>query len=289
MELIKTIRDNDKLRSSFNLLTEQTFGFNFEEWYRLGYWREDYRPYAMVENGKVIANVSVNHTDFFLDGQTVRLIQLGTVMTDPDFRNRGLIRSIMAEIESDYTDTADGMYLFANDEVLDFYPKFGFRKGSEWQYEKEVALNSPAAVEQRSMKYEKNRLMFEYAMHRASGAFPMIGNVGLTFFYVSSFMSECVWYAPGLDAWAIAEKDGSELMLHAVYGAGTEEMIAAFGEEICHVTLGYVPEHPEPYQKILIQEEDCTFFVKGGFFDSLHQNCFVFRPCPTHKQLEKII
>ena len=69
MELIKTIRDNDKLRSSFNLLTEQTFGFNFEEWYRLGYWREDHRPYAMVENGKVIANVSVNQADYLWKGK----------------------------------------------------------------------------------------------------------------------------------------------------------------------------------------------------------------------------
>jgi len=271
MELMKNIRDNDALRHSFNLLTEQTFGFNFEQWYRLGYWREAYRPYAMVENGQVVANVSVNHTDFVFDGHTVHLIQLGTVMTDPAFRNRGLIRSIMEEIEKDFADKMDGMYLFANDEVVDFYPKFGFREGCEWQYEKDVHLSGAAAVENRSMKSENNRVRFEHAMRRATGAFAMEGNAGLTFFYASSFMSECVWYAPELDAWAIAEKEDAVLTLHAVFGAGTEEMIAAFGEEICHVILGYVPECPALYQKKILREEDCTFFVKGAFFSSFEE------------------
>jgi len=231
MELIKNYRDNDALRRSFNTLTEKTFGFHFEDWYRLGYWREDYIPYSMVENGEVVANVSVNITNFSFRGRLVPLLQLGTVMTAEKWRGRGLIRRLMAEIEKDFVGKTEGMYLFANDTVLDFYPKFGFRKAQEWICAKPIVTTAPCTVERRSMKDAENRAAFEKALKGRTGAFSMVGNEGLTFFYASSFMSECVWYAPALDAWAVAEAEGENLLLHEVYGAGTEEMIAAFGGE----------------------------------------------------------
>jgi len=271
MELIKTIRDDAQLRGSFNDLTERTFGFHFENWHRLGYWRENYCPYAMVEDGRVVANVSVNHTDFLLEGQRVKLIQLGTVMTDPDYRNRGLIRRIMAEIEQDWADKVDGMYLFANDEVLEFYPKFGFVKGRETQYARAVCRSGARTAVRKSMESEENRLALERAMEKHSaGGFPAVGNPGLTFFYVTSFMSECVWYDGALDAWAVAEEDGDTLTLHAVFGAGTEEMIAAFGG-VKRAVLGYVPEDTAGYDRGEVVEEDSTFFVKGAFFENFEK------------------
>ena len=271
MELMKNYRHNDSLRQSFNKLTEMTFGFNFENWYRLGYWREDYVPYSMVDDGVVVANVSVNHTDFLLEGKTVRLIQLGTVMTHPEYRNRGLIRQIMDAIEADYAGSVDGVYLFANDEVLEFYPKFGFRRGREWQYGKQINTDGPRCVEQWDMTNEENRNALEKAMQHTAGAFPMAGNEGLGFFYTSSFMSGCVWYAPALDAWAVGELEGERLVLHAVYGASTEQMIAAFGSGISRVELGCVPEDCAGYDREEVAEEDCTFFVKGAFFEMFEE------------------
>lgn len=64
---VKDYRSNDELRASFNELVKKTFGLDFEDWYQNGYWTEKYNPYSMVENGKVIANVSVNLTDYLCD------------------------------------------------------------------------------------------------------------------------------------------------------------------------------------------------------------------------------
>ena len=91
-------------------------------------------PYSVVVDGAVAANVSVNRTDFVLDGEKKRFIQLGTVMTDERYRGRGMIRRLMAEVERDCAGKADGVYLFANGTVLDFYPKFGFRRAAEVRY-----------------------------------------------------------------------------------------------------------------------------------------------------------
>ena len=275
MELIKNYRENEALRCSFNALTEKTFGFHFEDWYQKGYWGEDYRPYSMVEDGRVVANVSVNHTNFNLNGRIVRLIQLGTVMTDEAYRNRGLIRTIMEEIERDYAGKVDGMYLFANDEVVEFYPKFGFCQGQEWQYSTTVGNFGPCRMRRVSMAEAENRIAFERGMARSApiGAFDMAGNHGLIFFYVASFMADCVYYSPELDAWAIAEKDGEKLMLHAVYGADAESIIAAFGGEIRRVALGFAPADAAGYERELLREEDCTFFVKGVFFEEFDARC----------------
>ena len=137
-EIMKGYQKDDKLRNSFNALALETFHLNFEDWYQNGFWRENYIPYSIVIDGKVVANVSVNLTDMMYDGEIKKFIQLGTVMTAKEFRNQGLIRQIMREIEADYKDKVDGMYLFANDSVLDFYPKFGFKESREYQYGKSL-------------------------------------------------------------------------------------------------------------------------------------------------------
>ena len=128
--IVKGYCADDALRRSFDALAQRTFGLTFEDWYQNGFWGDDYVPYSVVVDGAVAANVSVNRTDFVLDGEKKRFIQLGTVMTDERYRGRGMIRRLMAEVERDCAGKADGVYLFANDTVLDFYPKFGFRRAA---------------------------------------------------------------------------------------------------------------------------------------------------------------
>ena len=137
-KLEKNYRNNDTLRKSFNELAQKTFGFDFEDWYQNGFWGDNYNPYSIVIDGKVVSNVSVNKTDMLMDGEVKHFLQLGTVMTDEQYRNKGLSRMLMEQIELDYAGKVDGIYLFANDSVLDFYPKLGFQKAKEYQYSRKV-------------------------------------------------------------------------------------------------------------------------------------------------------
>ena len=100
--IVKNIRDDAGLRSSFNRLAEKTFELNFENWYQNGYWKDNYIPYAAVREGQVVANVSVNPMAFSENGVTRHYIQLGTVMTDPAFRGQGLCRLLMEAVEKDW-------------------------------------------------------------------------------------------------------------------------------------------------------------------------------------------
>lgn len=146
IQVIKNYRDNAELRTSFNELAKATFGLDFEDWYQNGYWTDRYNPHSIVMDGKVVANVSVNRTDFEWNDEMKHFLQLGTVMTDEAYRSRGLIRRIMEEIDAEYAGKVDGIYLFANNSVLDFYPKFGFAPAKQYEYVREAKteVNVPA-------------------------------------------------------------------------------------------------------------------------------------------------
>lgn len=276
MEIVKNIRENETLRKSFNELAEKTFGLNFEGWLQNGYWTDNYIPYCMVENGRVIANVSANHTDMLVNGKRWKLIQLGTVMTEESYRNRGLIRAIMAEIDRDFAD-ADGIYLFANDSVVQFYPKFGFEVGKEYICSKSVNQTGENTLENVPMHTPENRMRLEKAMQetRFRTGCEMLDNPQLIFFYVSQFMQESVFHSPALDAWIIAEQDGENLFIHNVFGPQTlqlDDVIAAFGSSVKTVTLGFSPADSTGWTQQEWHQEDCTFFVKGAAVDLFREN-----------------
>ena len=275
MEIVKHYRNNKALRDSFNALAEETFGMNFENWYQHGFWGDNYDPYSVVLEGKVVANVSLNRTDMLVGGQRKRLYQLGTVMTAEAYRNRGYIRAIMAEIEKD-TANADGVYLFGNDSVLDFYPKFGFTKSKESVYSKPVTQSGGCRMHSIPMDSPEGWDKLRKAMEES--IFPtachMVDNPGLIFFYVTQFMQDCVYYDERLDAWVIAKQEDGSLLIHNIFSHNVfplNDAIAAFGSSVTKVTLGFTPADPTGFVCENLKEEDCTFFTKGEVFNTFSE------------------
>ena len=279
--VIKNYRNDAALRASFNELAGKTFYIDFEDWYQNGYWQDAYNPYSIVLDGKVVANVSVNRTDFIWNGSRKHFIQLGTVMTDEQYRNRGLIRQIMKEIEKDCGNEGDGMYLFASASVLDFYPKFGFRKAEEYQYAKEVSIQKEKSMVQVHMRDKKAWDTLEEAIKRSIpyGCFEMVDNRGLFMFYVTKYMQENVYYDKELDVYAVAEIEDGELLLHQVFTEKEIELdkiIEAFGSKIRQVRLAFMPKDTTGYTISRIEKEDTTLFLKGNGIDELRQSKLMF-------------
>lgn len=285
-KIIKAYKENDTLRFHFNELAQKTFGLNFEDWYQNGYWGENYIPYSILDGDKVAANVSVNVTDFIWNGEIKHFIQLGTVMTEEKYRNKGLIRRLMQEIERDYGEKADGFYLFANDSVLDFYPKFGFEEAAEYQYSKQISIYEEKKVKPVSMKEKADWKRLEQIIETSvnNSKFEMIKNVSLIMFYITKFMQENVFYIEEQNTYVIAETEGEHLLIHNVFSeapADLEQVFRAFGKDIKHVTLGFVPQDTEQFCRSKIQEEDTTLFVKGKGFSGFEQGKIMF-PTLSH-------
>lgn len=202
------------------------------------------------------------------DGKVKHLIQLGTVMTDEAYRKQGLIREIMEQIDVDYQGKVDGMYLFANDNVVTFYPKFGFQKGVEYQYTKEIMNKGKNQFAKIVMDNVTAWKQLENAMEQSvfHGRFDMVNNKELIMFYVTKYLQESVYYHKDTDTYVIAEIEDGKIFIQNVFSGKLTELdciLALFGEDIREVTLGFTPIDTESYQVTDFHGEDCTFFVKG--------------------------
>jgi predicted GNAT family N-acyltransferase len=283
---VKNYRDNNTLRSSFNNLTEKTYNFNFIEWYNNGFWTEKYIPYSLADGEKIIANVSVNLMSFKMDGVEKNYIQIGTVMTDEEYRGQGLSRYLMENIIEEYKDKVDGIYLFANDSVLNFYPRFGFVEGREYQYSKYInAADSKIQIEKVDISDKLNREKFlAAAKNSVSNERFSLNNFGLIAFWATGPMSNLIYYIPNEDAYVIGEIKNENLYIHQVIASrkvNLGNVISSFGSDIIKVILGFTPYNAEGYDVEEFHEEDCTLFYLGKDLENIKKKQLIF-PTLSH-------
>lgn len=270
----KAIRENDKLRESFMELAVETFDLSFKAWYEAGYWTDKYIPYAMVDGEKVVANASVNIIDTVWKGVRKHYIQIGTVMTDKAYRKRGLSRRLLEEILCDWKDRCDAVYLFANDTVLDFYPRFGFVEAREYQCSvptKGMPVSAGSGTVRKldmSAEADKALLKHYYAKSNPFSELPMVDNYGLLMFYCSAFMKDSVFYCEEYDAVVIASQEGEAFTCYDIYCDKREplqEIVAASaGAGTEKVVFGFTPKDTSGCLEAMIDNQDDTLFVLNG-------------------------
>jgi predicted N-acetyltransferase YhbS len=214
--LVKNVKDTAVLRDSFNELAMKVFGINFEDWYEKGFWTDQYVPFCYVDNGAVVANVSVNILDFIIQGEKKRALQIGTVMTHPSYRNRGLSKKLMNEVLASHEGKYDIMYLFANDTVLDFYPKFGFEAVDEFQFTLKFNLESSLTSRMKELdgkNVDDLKFIYNFARNRipVSQSFSTGNAQELLMFYCIYVFNENIFYLEDSDVIAIFKMEGSEL------------------------------------------------------------------------------
>lgn len=265
---MKNIKADEAVFDSFNQLAMQTFGLSFEVWYRKGFWQGEYIPHVLLNGGCVVSNVSVNLIHTCWQGQKKLYIQLGTVMTSAEYRNRGLSRFLVEQIIAEWKEKCDAIYLFANDSVLDFYPKFGFVKADEYQCELEVVPQSGDIKKLDMDNAEDVALLLDsYKKSNPFSALPSEDNTGLLMFYCGEFLKDAVYYSKQADAVVIAEYEGVEMTCYDIFCDETDSMqellsIAA-RLDITGVKLGFTPKDKTGCKISLRQEED-TLFVLGN-------------------------
>lgn len=265
--IVLNYRNDNVLRQSFNELAQKTFGLSFENWYANGFWKDKYIPYSVLLDGKIIANVSVNIINCNVRGKERRYIQLGTIMTDNEYRSKGFSRILMERVISDYSD-CDGFFLFANDEVLEFYPKFGFRKADEYRFRTQISTDAEPCVTQLPLNDADSFNEFLKLRNSLESRSPVKTDTeDLLMFYLSQFMQECVYKVSGKDCLIIAEKEDDTLTVYDILSNEPIDPCEAagyFGKEVKNVNYAFIPENSESLEKYLYKEDDTTFFVLGN-------------------------
>lgn len=263
---IKDIKENQLVRKSFNQLAQDTYSINFEPWYQSGYWGDDYIPYVLLHEDKVVSNVSVNIINTRWEKQTKRYIQLGTVMTDKEYRGKGLSRWLIEKVLEDWKDKCDTIYLFANDSVLNFYPKFGFEKALEHQFQKKVSKKFGIVNKlDMSVAHDRKLLLDTYKFSNPFSALPMENNDGLLMFYCLDFMKENIYYIEQYKAVVVAEYDDENLICYDIFCPGEctiDDILCTMAQPNTKIaTIGFTPKLINGFKVSELHEDDTTLFV----------------------------
>lgn len=248
MELVSNYMRDDTLRHALNELAKKTFWIDFEDWVTGGYFEGDYIPYSFMENGKIISNVSANRMTFLQNGVERNYIQIGTVMTDENYRRQGLAKKLIDHVIKQYKDNCDGFYLFANLEALEFYDQCGFSRVTEYRYEVKEEFCKRRSEGERFMPVNtadgkmKQKYMDMIRHSAVNSSMEQINKFGLQMFYTADMENVC--YAKDLDCFIVAETEGDTLFLQSIIcenQVALSDVLCRMSGEYHECRLGFTP------------------------------------------------
>lgn len=231
-QLISDYKENERLKESFNELAKHVFGLDFKEWYDKGCWNDNYICYSYVDGETIIANASINKMVVVSDGEEFNALQVGTVMTHPDYHHQGLAAKLMDHIIQKYEQHYDFIYLFANETVLDFYPKFGFKPVQESSFSlntSELRIQSEKKFTLRKLDVTNQadfELIKEFADERVpvSSILGVKGDEHLVLFYFILAFKDAIYYIEEEELIVILKEEDQVLHLFDVISKTTVDL-----------------------------------------------------------------
>ena len=272
----KEVRASAGLREGFMQLALETFGIDFHSWYDKGFWGDAFAPYVLTFQGKVVASVCVNLLFERATSQNRGIepsprklfVQLGGVITAKEHRGRGLSRWLINAVLAEWRDKADGIYLFANDSVLDFYPKFGFEKTLEYGSSIHVCGLAQNMRKLNPNNEEDLKLLKQcYTIGNPYAAFQM-EYFNLIMFYALNSYKDCIFYLPEQQTVIITKPEGDTWLCSEILGDSKLPLTQLLGclspDQSYQVRLGFQPHSNINCLVQPLHEEDTTLFVLQG-------------------------
>ena len=115
-------------------------------WRGRGGWTADYEVFALVEGGSIVGTIGRSRMYLVIGGENRVGYQLGAVATLERHRGQGVARQLMEWVVDSLDQADQPVILFANNSVLDFYPRFGFKRLPQRRSVAAAALH-PAGVQ----------------------------------------------------------------------------------------------------------------------------------------------
>lgn len=280
IHLIHDYKNNKVYRDSFNQLAALVFDISFEDWYQKGFWDDRYICHSFIRDHAVIANVSVSKMDLRINGFNRKAIQIGTVMTHPDFRGKGLSGKLMRHILNIYEQECDLFFLFANNSVLDFYPKFRFESCGESQLRVKYHHTPSEVTALRKLNCSSDEdvaLIQKMVLSRrpVSEQFGVRNGQGLFMFYALKVFPESIYYSQEDEAIIVYQQEGRILNLYDIVSPSEVDFNRIFNR-IADEQTEYIHFHFTPNQIIENAEVEWVdihgdqLFIKSNFTLSKH-------------------
>jgi len=265
MEITVSKKNDHTYEVLFDDLIKEVFGFSFDTWLERKLWDDRYESYSIIKDGLMLANLCIFKADMIVKGQRFPAIQLGAVCTRKSSRGKGLSRLLMEHALSLYTDTP--AFLFANDSVVDFYPRFGFRQEQTYKPTIVTAINNYV----QAMPLSPDDVSFQDVLkNRASHStvFDCLNADSIQMFHYLKDYEDAIYKLPKCGAIIVAHQADAHLFIADVIAKKpvTFEQIKSelpfTGVEM--IEFGFCPDwlDVKPTWE-LVSMSDVMFFVKS--------------------------
>jgi len=236
---------------------------DFQFWYDLNLWDENYESYSIMQDDEIVSNLCLYKTEIVINGKKLQALQMGAVATKKELQGRGYARLLMEHVLNKYPTTP--MYLYANNTVLDFYPKFGFTRADEKLPVTEYEINNEIAPVK--LKFD-DPLVWQHVSNRVnfSQELDCLNTASLNMFHIHlGYLKDHIYHLPELETIVIATND-DELKIWGVFSQ-REITFAELAEHlpftgVDEVVFGFMPCWPD-LEYELIEHETEPKFVRG--------------------------
>ncbi|TYQ16171.1 UNVERIFIED_CONTAM: putative acyltransferase [Acetivibrio alkalicellulosi] len=214
MEIIFNNGNDKAYQNMLNNLLKNIF-LDFQFWYDLNLWDENYESYSIIEQGEIISNVCVFKTQILFNNKKYSALSIGAVATKEEHRNRGLSRRLINHIINKYDSFP--MYLSANDGVVNFYPKFGFERIFEKLPVCSVEIKNH--ISPVKLKFNDPKVWnYVYKRINFSNKLDCLNTGSINIFHIYwGYIKDFIYEIPELDTMVIAEQKGTTLKLIGVF------------------------------------------------------------------------
>ncbi|NQU66653.1 MAG: GNAT family N-acetyltransferase [Candidatus Marinimicrobia bacterium] len=278
-KIIIVDRDNEILINEFHKYISIVFpSISFEDWYSKGFWTENYIPFSILDSGKIISSVSVAFMRTIQNGKKAKAIQLGAVGTLPEYRNQGLSRKIMSHVINKYMNDIDFFFLHANESVVDFYPKFGFRSFKESVFLTEPYVQKPQYTARKlDISIDSDYLLLQSILNNRqtlTEVFSAEEYGFITMWHILNLYHDKLYYLEKENVIIIKEEENNTLFILDVLFTGTIEFQSILPKIIESSSIQcikyYFPPDIINYPYDTILQEDTGLFILGDIETGNH-------------------
>ncbi|HBM3446052.1 TPA: GNAT family N-acetyltransferase, partial [Listeria monocytogenes] len=205
-----------------------------------------------------------------------------------NYRGQGLAKNLLNHVIAKYEDQYDFLYLFANDTVLDFYPKFGFERIEESSFTVDACNLKKKASKLKKLNPD-NKTDFQLISRIVSERAPLSNildvkeSEDLLMFYVLIALKNELYYLEELDVIVLMEQEGTDLYVLDILSTKKLDVVEVLSylstKKIETIHLLFTPEKSKYIDAAYIIETEDMLFVRPNVLTS--ENYFLF-PATSH-------